>query len=129
MVTTRYITNKTLPIQILQQYYFDDNTTPQIKVFTQFSFKFFRYNYQLLREQQDQQAYTNFPQILTEHELLPYIISNKNKHLQYRDLTSFNTTHLEPINFDHTFLVEHSDISDNRPFTTSNNPPETTPEE
>ena len=107
----------------------DDDTIPQVKVFTQFLFRFFRFNYQLLWEQQDQQAYTNFPQILTEHELLPYIISNENKHLKYRDLTSFNTNHSEQINFDHTFLVEHSDISGNRPFITSKIPPETTPEE
>ena len=31
---------------------------PQFKVFTQFLFKFFRFNYQLLWEQQDQQVYT-----------------------------------------------------------------------
>ena len=55
----------------------NDDTIPQVKVFTQFLFKFFRFHYQLLWEQQDQQAYINFPQILTETELLPYIISNE----------------------------------------------------
>ena len=80
-------------------------------------------------EQQDQQAYIHFPQILTQTELVPYIIKNEHKHLQYRDLTSFNTTYFEQINLDHTFLVEHSEISDNRPFITSNISPETTPEE
>ena len=69
-----------------------DDTIPQIKVFTHFLLKFFRFNYQLLWEQQDQQAYINFPQVLRQLELVPYIIKNEYKHLQYRDLTSFNTT-------------------------------------
>ena len=99
------------------------------KFFTPFLLKFFRFNYQLLWEQKDQQAYINFPQILTHIELLPYIIKNENKHLQYRDLTSFNITHFEQINLDHNFFVEHSETSDNRPFTTSDTSHETTPEE
>ena len=106
-----------------------DDTIPQVKISTHFILKFFRFNYQLLWEQQDQQAYINCPQIPTQTELLPYIIKNENKHLQYRDLTSFNDTHFERINLDHNFLVEHSDTSDNRPFTTSDISPETTPEE
>ena len=93
-----------------------DDTIPQVKVFTQFLLKFFRFNYQLLWEQQDQQAYIHFPQKLTQTELLPYIMKNEHKHLQYRDLTSFNKTYFEQINLDHTFLVEHSETSDNRPF-------------
>ena len=36
---------------------------------------------------------------------------------------------MEQINIDHTFLVEHSETSDNRLFITSNISPETTPEE
>ena len=107
----------------------DDTIPPQVKVFTQFLLKFSRFNYQLLWEQQDQQAYINFPQILTQTELIPNIIENEHKHLQYRDLTSFNTTYFEQINLDHTFLVEHFETSDIRPFITSNISPETTPEE
>ena len=76
-----------------------------------------------------QQAYINFPQLLTHRELLPYIIKNENKHLHYRDRTSFNVTHFEQINIDHNFLLEHSETSDNRPFITSDTSPETTPEE
>ena len=53
-----------------------EDTIPQVKVFTQFLLKLFRFNYQLLWEQQDQQAYINFPQILTQTELLPYVIKN-----------------------------------------------------
>ena len=106
-----------------------DDTIPQVKIFTQFLFKFLRFNYQLLWEQKDQQAYVNFPHILTHTELLPYIIQNENKHLHYRDLTSLNVTHLEQINLDPTFILEHSETSDSRPFTTSDTSHETTPEE
>ena len=106
-----------------------DDTIPQVKIFTQFQLKFLRFNYQLLREQKDQQAFINFPQILTHSELLPYNKKNENKHLQYRDLTSFNVTHFEQINLDHIFLVEHSETSDNRHFSTFDTSPETTPEE
>ena len=106
-----------------------DDTIPQVKIFTQFLLKFLRFNYQLLWEQKDQQAYVNFPQILTHIELLPYIIKNENKHLHYRELTSFNVTHFEQINLDHNFVLEHSETSDNRPFITSDTSHETTPEE
>ena len=108
---------------------FTDDTTPQVKIFTQFLLKFLRFHYQLLWEQKDQQAYINLPQILTHIELLPYIIKNENKHLHYRDLTYFNVTHFEQINLDHNFLLENSETSDNRPFITFDTSPETTPEE
>ena len=62
-----------------------EDTIPQVNVFTQFLLKFFRFNYQLLWEQQDQQAYINFPQILIQDELFPNIIKNEHEHLQYRD--------------------------------------------
>ena len=108
---------------------FTDDTIPQVKVFTHFLLKFFRFKYQLLWEQQDQQAYIHFPQILTQTELLRYIIKNEHRHLQYRDLTSFNTTYFEQINLDHNFITDHSETSDNRLYFTSNISPETTPEE
>ena len=106
-----------------------DDTIPQVKIFNQFLLTFLRFNYQLLWEQKDQQAYIKIPQILTHIVLLPYIIKNENKHLHYRDLTSFNDTHFEQIILDHNFLLEHSETSDNRPFITSDTSPETTPEE
>ena len=43
-----------------------EDTIPKVKVFTHFLLKFFRFSYQLLWEQQDQQAYINFPQILSK---------------------------------------------------------------
>ena len=82
-----------------------DDTIPQVKILTQFLLNFLRFNYQLLWEQKDQQAYINFPQILTHIELLPYFIKKENKHLQYRDLRSFNVTHFEQIQLDHNFFL------------------------
>ena len=106
-----------------------EETIPQVKVFTNFLLKFFRFNYQLLWEQQDQQAYINFPQILTSTEQLPYIIKNEHKHLQYRDPTSFSITYFEQIIIDHNFISEHFETSDNRPYCITNNSPETISEE
>ena len=106
-----------------------DDTIPQVKIFTQFLLKFLRFNYQLLWEQKDQKAYINFPQALTHIELLPYIINNENKHLHYIDLTSLNVTHFEQINLDHNFVLEHSETSDNRPYTTSDTSHTTTHKE
>ena len=98
-------------------------------MFTIFLLKFLRFNYQLIWEQKDQQAYINFPQILTHIELLPNIIKNENKHLHYRDFTSLKVTHFEQITLDHNFVLEYSETSDNRPFTTPDTSHETTPEE
>ena len=129
MATTRCFTNKNFQYRFFDNIILADDTIPHVKVFTQFLLKFFRFIHQLLWERKDQQAYINFPQILTHIELLPYIIDNENKHLHYRDLTSFNITHFEQINLDDNFLLEHSETSDNRPFITSDTTPETTPEE
>ena len=83
----------------------------------------------MLWEQQDQQTNIHFPQILTETELLPYIIKIEYRHLQYRDPTSFNTTYFEQISLDHNFITEYYETSDNRPYITTDISPETTPEE
>ena len=120
---------KNFQYRFLNNIILTDDTIPQVKIFTHCILKIFRFNYQLLWEQQDQQAYINFPQILTQTELLPYNIKNENKHLHYRDFTSFNVTHFEQINLEHNFLLEHSETSDNRPFITSDTFPETTSEE
>ena len=68
----------------------------QIEIFSHFLFKFFRFNYQLLWEQQGQNAYF-FPQVLTEIELLPFVISETNKHTYYKDPTLLNISHIELI--------------------------------
>ena len=109
----------------------NDQTIPQVKVFTQFLLKFFRFNYQLLWEQQDQQAYVNFPQYyqnLNSYHI-SYIIKNEHRQLQYRDLTSFKTIYFEQINLDSNFIKEYFETSDSRPYITTNVLPEITPEE
>ena len=60
------------------------------------------------------------PQTLTESELLPFNFSDTNKHVQYRDLTSFNIAYFDIIKFDSNFILEFSETSDSRPYTTSN---------
>ena len=128
-MVTRYITSKNFQYRFFNNTTLTDDTIPEVKVFTQFLLKFFRFNYQLLWEQQDQQAYILFPQILTQTELLPYINKNEHRLLQYRDPTSFNTTYFEQMNLDHNFITDYSETSDKRPYITSNISPGTTPEE
>ena len=120
---------KTFQYRFFYNITLNNDIVPQVKVFTQFLLNIFRFNYQLLWEQQDQQAYVHFPQILTETELLPYIIKNEYRHLQYRDLTSYNTTYSEQINLDHNFITEYSETSDNGPYFTTNISHEISPEE
>ena len=91
--------------------------------------KFFRFNYQLIWEQQDQSAYIIFPQVLSESDLLPFMINNTNKHVHYRNPLSFNTTYFELITYDTNFIIEHSETSDNRPYTNPNFTSEPSPDE
>ena len=65
-----------------------EDTVPQRKVFSHFRLKFFSFNYQIIWEYQDQNAYINFPKVLTETEQLPFIINNTNKHVLCKDLLS-----------------------------------------
>ena len=120
---------KTFQYRFFHNIILNGDTIPQVKVYTHFLLRFFRFNYQLLWEQQDQQAYIHFPEILTEFELLPSIIKNEHRLLQYRDPTAFNTTYFEQINLDNNFITDYSETSDNRPYNISNISPETTPEE
>ena len=81
---------------------------------------FFRFNYQLIWVQQDQSAYTNFPQTFDKAYLLPIIIRDDFKHPQYTNPPKFHIPYLDTIAFDNYFIVELFDTSDNRPyFTTS----------
>ena len=74
-----------LRIQNFLYHYFkdltlNDQTIPQIKVISLFLRKYFRFNYQLLWSQQDQSAFTAFPNHFTVEECLPFIISEQNEH-------------------------------------------------
>ena len=74
-----------LRIQNFLYHYFkdltlNDQTIPQIKVISLFLRKYFRFNYQLLWSQQDQSAFTAFPDHFAVDECLPFIISERNRH-------------------------------------------------
>ena len=58
----------------------NDQTIPRIQVISLFLRKYFRFNYQLLWSQQDQPAFTAFPNHCTADEGLPFIISEQNEH-------------------------------------------------
>ena len=95
----------------------NDDTIPQIKVFSHFLLKFFSFNYQILWEQKDQNAYVHFPQVLTETELLTFIIRNDFKHPYYKNFKTLHTSHLDSIELNPDFLLEQYETSDNRPYT------------
>ena len=100
-----------------------------MKVFSHFLLKFFQFDFQLIWEQQDQKAYINFPQVLPETELLSFIIKNPKKLVYYRDPLSFKITYFELINYDNNFFKEHSETSDNCPYTSPNFTSELLPDE
>ena len=97
----------------------------RLMVFLHFLSKCLKFNYQLLWEQQDQNAYIHFPQVLTEVELLPHIISGT------IDIHITETLpHLDKlINFDNQFLIYNSEISESRRYTTTNITPQTLSEQ
>ena len=79
--------------------------------------KFFRFNYQLLWKQKDQNAYVNVPQILTDTEFVPFNIRNDFKHPFYKNFTKFPISNIDFIILNSCFLIEQSETSDNRPYT------------
>ena len=102
--------------RFFQNILLDDDIIPQIKVFSHFLLKFFKFNYQILWEQKDQSAYVHFPQVLTETELLPFVIRNDFKDPYYKKFTTFHTSHLDSIELNPDFLIEQSETSDSRPY-------------
>ena len=98
------------------------------KFFPKFLIKFFRFIYQLIWVQQDQSAYTTFPQTFDKIYLLPFIIRDVFKHPQYKNPLQFHIPYFDNITLDNDFIVELSETSDNRPyFTTSTNEIQITP--
>ena len=97
----------------------NDDTIPQIQIFARFLLKFFRFNYQLVWVQQNQTAYTNFPQIFDKVDSLPFVIRDDFKHLQYISHLQLHIPYFEIIAFDNNFIVERSETSDNQPYITT----------
>ena len=77
---------------------------PQNKVYSKFVPKLFRFNYQLLWEEQNQPSFRNFPQPLTYTDYLPFIIHAEYKDPLYRDRTKLHVPYSEVISYDTNFL-------------------------
>ena len=76
----------------------------------------------MLWEQKDQNAYIHFPQVLTETELLPFIIRNDFKHSLYKNFTTFPVQYFQNIVLNPDFITQQSEISHNRPYVSNVNP-------
>ena len=110
-----------LRIQNFLYHYFkdltlNDQTIPQIKVISLFLRKYFRFNYQLLRSQQDQSAFTAFPNHFTGEECLPFIISEQNEHPYFHKPQLITKQTLDYIRFDPLLITENDLFADNRPY-------------
>ena len=91
-------------------------TISQIKVKSLFLRKYFRFNYQLLWSQQDQPAFTAFPNHFTADECLPFIISEQNEHPYFHKPQLITKQTLDYISFDPLLITENDPFADNRPY-------------
>ena len=110
-----------LRIQIFLYHYckdltLNDQTIPQIQVISLFLRKYFRFNYQLLWSQQDQPAFTAFPNHFTADECLPFIISEQNEHPYFHKPQLITKQTLDYIRFDPLLITEKDLFADNRPY-------------
>ena len=110
-----------LRIQNFLYHYFkdltlNDQTIPQIKVISLFLRKYFRFNHQLLWSQQDQPAFTAFPNHFTADECLPFIISEQNEHPYFHKPQLITKQTLDYIRFDPLLITENDLFADNRPY-------------
>ena len=94
----------------------NDQTIPQVKVISLFLRKYFRFNYQLLWSQQDQSAFTAFPDHFTVDESLPFIISEQNEHPYFHKPQLITKQTLDYIRFDPLLITENDLFADNRPY-------------
>ena len=116
-----------LRIQNFLYHYFkdltlNDQTFPQIKETSLFLRKYFRFNYQLLWSQQDQPAFTAFPNHFTADECLPFIISEQNEHLYFHKPQLITKQTLDYIRFDPLLITENDLFADKRPYHYEQNP-------
>ena len=110
-----------LRIQNFLYHYFEDltlndQTISQIKVISLFLRKYFRFNYQLQWSQQDQPAFTAFPNHFTADECLLFIISEQNEHPYVHKSQSITKQTLDYIRFDPLLITENDVFADNRPY-------------
>ena len=110
-----------LRIQNFLYHYFkdltlNDQTIPQIQVISLFLRKYFRFNFQLLWSQQDQPAFTAFPNHFTADECLPFITSEQNEHPYFHKPQLITKQTLDYIRFDPLLITENDLFADNRPY-------------
>ena len=94
----------------------NDQTIPQIKVISLFLRKYFSFNYQLLWSQQDQSAFTAFPNHFTVDECLRFIISEQNEHPFFHKPQLITKQTLDYIRFDPLLITENDLFADNRTY-------------
>ena len=103
-----------LQIKNFLYHFFKDLTLNQIKVISLFLRKYFRFNYQLLWSQQDQPAFTAFPNHFTVDECLPFIISEQNEHPYFHKRQLITKQTFDYIRFDPLLITENDLFADNR---------------
>ena len=94
----------------------NDQTIPQIKIISLFLRKYFKFNYQLLWSQQDQPAFTAFPNHFTVDECLPFIINEQNEHPYFHKPQLITKQILDYIRFDPLLITENDLFAENRPY-------------
>ena len=70
----------------------------------------------------DQNAYVNFPQVLPETELLPFLIRYDFKHPLYINFSTLPIQYFQQIILNPDFITQQSEISDKRPYVSNTNP-------
>ena len=113
------ITNNSIPIHNFSKNILSEITVPLIRVYSHFLLKFFRFNYLLLWEEQNQAAFEKFPHALTHTNLLRFSIHEDNDNPFFIDPTNLHIPYFEIISFDSDFLVEHSETVDISPYPSS----------
>ena len=100
----------------LKQITLNAQTVSQIRVYSLFLRKFFRFSYQLIWSQRDQDALNSFPNFFTEEGCLLFLIKGQFKHKFYVNPTHVANILIQSVHFDSLCITEHPTEDDNRPF-------------
>ena len=87
----------------------NNDRIPQLGVISRFLLKFFRFNYRLIRVQQDQSANNHFLQSFNRTKLL---LTTNSKHPDYRNPIELHTPCFFTFTFDNDLVLEQSETSD-----------------
>ena len=118
-----WLTNDILQIHHFQYQFFQNlilntKTKEQIQIYSLCLRKFFRHNYQLVWHSKFQDACINFPQQFTSDELLPFLDTPDNQHLQYYNLLDFPSSHFKYLAYDSNSLDKSLNLPPSvRPYT------------